>query len=310
MAERLADKFKLGRMLSLAAMGIAAVAGPVVFAILNTRPVRAQSAQTTAAALPSFEVASIKPDRCGYLRSMLETRPEGLKESGATAKKLIAYAYNVEEFQVSGGPSWVSSDKYYVQAKAEDSIVEQLQKLPDRQQEDETRLMVQSLFADRFKLKVSHATKGFPGFALVIAKNGPKLREAKLGDTSPSRGQGAGGSGHASTPVGVTRWTDRGASMPDFAEQLSRHLHQTVLDRTGLKAKYTFMLEFANDRSQPAMLRASEDGDLRASSGSPAESSGPSLFTALQEQLGLKLVSTKALVNTIVIDHIERPSEN
>jgi uncharacterized protein (TIGR03435 family) len=98
--------------------------------------------------------------------------------------------------------------------------------------------------------------------------------------------------------------------MPDFAEQLSRHLHQTVLDRTGLTAKYTFMLEFADDRNQPAMRRASEDVDPRASNGPPPDSSGLSIFTALQEQRGLKLEPTKGPVDVVVIDHIERPSEN
>jgi uncharacterized protein (TIGR03435 family) len=310
MTEGLADKLCFGRKMLLAALGIAVVAGPVIFGVVYAQQIRAQAVQTTSAPLPSFEVASIKPDRSGDLRSMMETRPQGLKASDATAKKLIAYAYNVEEFQVSSGPSWVSSDKYYVQAKVEDSIVVQLQKLPDRQQEDQMRLMVQSLLADRFKLKVSHGTKELPIYALVIAKNGPKLQESKPGDTNPSAWKRSGGSGHASTPVGVTRWTDRGASMPNFADQLSRHLRQTVLDRTGLKAKYTFTLEFADDRTRPAMLRASDDGDLRASNGPLPESSGPSIFTALQEQLGLKLESTKGPVDIIVIDHIERPSEN
>jgi uncharacterized protein (TIGR03435 family) len=98
--------------------------------------------------------------------------------------------------------------------------------------------------------------------------------------------------------------------MPGFAAQLSRHLDRPVVDRTGLKAKYTFTLEFADDRTQPTMPRAAADGDLRASNGPPPESSGPSIFTALQEQIGLKLVPAKGPVEVLVIDHIERPSEN
>jgi uncharacterized protein (TIGR03435 family) len=294
----------------LAALGITVIAGPVVFSVLNTQQIRAQSITTTSSPLPSFEVASIKPDRSGGTLSILETRATGLHASGVATKKLIAFAYNLQEFQVSGGSNWVSSDMYSVEAKVEDSLAEQIRKLPSIQQDDPIRLMVRSLLMDRFHLNVSYATKELPVYELVVAKDGPKLQESKPGDTSPGAWKGPGRSGHASTPVGVTRWTDRGLSMPRFAAQLSRQLDRTVVDRTGLKAKYTFTLEFADDRTQPAMLRASEDGDLRASNGPPPESSGPSIFTALQEQLGLKLVPARGPVEVLVIDHIERPSEN
>jgi hypothetical protein len=141
-------------------------AGLMVFGLVDAPQICAQSPQATGASLPSFEVASIKPDRSGDVRSMMQTRPAGLSASGATTKKLIALAYNVEEFQVSRGPSWISSEKYYVEAKVEDSIVEQQQKLPYIQQEEQIRLMVQSLLVDRFKRKVSHATKELPVYAL------------------------------------------------------------------------------------------------------------------------------------------------
>jgi uncharacterized protein (TIGR03435 family) len=294
----------------LAALGVTVIAGPVVFGVLNAPQVRAQSTTTTSALLPSFEVASIKPDRSGGSLSILETRATGLHASGVATKKLIAFAYNLHEFQVSGGPNWVSSDKYRVEAKVEDSMVEQLQKPPLILQDDAIRLMVRSLLMDRFHLSVSHVTKELPVYELVVAKDGPKLQESKPGDTIPSAWKGPGRSGQGSTPVGVTRWTDRGSSMPGFAAQLSRHLDRPVVDRTGLKAKYTFTLEFADDRTQPTMPRAAADGDLRASNGPPPESSGPSIFTALQEQIGLKLVPAKGPVEVLVIDHIERPSEN
>jgi len=277
-----------------------------VFGLMNPPQTHAQAPATTSAPLPSFEVASIKPDRSGDTRSILETRPAGLHASGVTIKKLIAYAYGLEQFQVSGGPSWVSSDPYRVEAKVDDSQVEQIQKLPLMRQDDPLVLMLQSLLADRFKLKLSHTTKELPVYALVVARNGPKLQATKpgyiytAGTKSPN--------GHAQE--GLTVWRDRGASMDGFAEQLSRHLGRPVLDRTGLKGRYDFTVEFARDQTPMTGFKGPEGGGPAPGAENQSDSSGPTIFTALREQLGLKIESTKGPVEVVVIDHIERPSEN
>jgi len=304
------EKLRARSTLRLTLLG-AAVASALGFGLFQIPRTRAQSTPATNQPLPSFEVASIRPDRSGDTRSMMEFRATGLSASGATTKKLIAFAYNIEEFQVSSGPSWISSDKYYVKAKVEDSVVEQLQKLPDLRQDDQIRLMVQSLLVDRFNLKVSHGTKELPIYALVIAKNGPKLQESKPGDTSPNAVKGPEGHGRAAMARrGGSRLTDRGASMAAVAEQLSRLLGRRVVDRTGLKAKYTFTLEYSDDEARATTYKASEGTNPGVDNGPPPDSSGPSIFTALQEQLGLKLEPTKGPVEVLVIDHIEKPSEN
>jgi uncharacterized protein (TIGR03435 family) len=307
MAQRKAGKLSVGTKLLLAAIGMAAVvAGPVAFGLVNAPQIRAQATQTTAGPLPSFEVASIKPDRSGDVSQRVETQPTGLRASGATAKHLIAVAYNVGDYQVSGGPNWVNTDRYSIQAKVEDSLVEQMRKLPLSHQEDHITPMFQSLLIERFRLKVTHATKEAPAYALIVAKNGPKLQETKPGNMYPP--DPAAWKAHAKE--GLIVWRNRGTSMAAFAQELSRYFHSPVLDRTGVNGRYDFWLEFAEERTDSAILRASEEGQLGADSGSPPASSGPSIFTALQDQLGLKLESTKGPLEVIIIDHIERPSEN
>ncbi len=307
-----ADKLSLGRKLLLAAVGLAAVAGPVVFGLVNAPQIRAQSSQTPSAPLPSFEVASIKPNRSEALWISTRFLPGRFTETGMTAKQLIALAYDVRDFQVSGGPSWISSDKYDIEAKEPDSLADELPKLLPDQRREKLGLMIQSLLADRFELKVSHGTKDLSVYALVVAKNGPKLQEAKPGDTYPNGIKDADG-----RPVGQARimqmgrgqLTGQGLPIASLVRVLSQQLGRTVVDQTGLKGNYDFTLQWTPDQSQ-AIPMGPEGGKPATESAPPPDSSGPSIFTAIQEQLGLKLEPTKGPVDIIVIDHIERPSEN
>ena len=174
-----------------------------------------------------------------------------------------------------------------------------------------TRILPQSLLADRFKLRVSITTSELPVYALVIAKNGPKLHEADPGDAyiNGTKGpEGVGPQGHMS--IGSNHFTYQDVSTAVVAERLSLHFGRTVLDQTGLKGKYDFSLHWAYDQNQGAKFNGQEGGNPGIDKAPSAEASGPSIFTALQEQLGLELKSIKAPVETIVIDHIERPSEN
>jgi uncharacterized protein (TIGR03435 family) len=178
------------------------------------------------------------------------------------------------------GPDWLGSDDYEIQAKIEDSLYAAMQKMTPAQQREQVNLMNQSLLADRFKLKVHFETREMPGFALVIAKGGPKLTPAKDGESS--------------------RLSVRQNEMTAKAITLDQWIHspflggRMVVDQTGLKGTYDFTLSW------------SEQSGAGQENGTDA----PSLFTAVQEQLGLKLVPTKGPVEVIVIDHIEKPSEN
>jgi uncharacterized protein (TIGR03435 family) len=234
--------------------------------------------------------------------------------SGVPIRLVISRAYDIKDFQISGGPSWIESERYDIDAKADEATAEELQKLPAEQAAKQMGLMLQSLLADRFQLRVSHATKELPIYALVVAKNGPKLHEAKAGDTYPNGLKGP--DGRAAGQGGLMRMRPgqvigQGRPLASLAEVLSQQLGRNVLDQTGLQGNYDFTLEWTPDPTPAGMMpMGPPPGGPGGDNAPPPEANGPSIFTAIQEQLGLKLEPTKGPVDVIVIDHIEKPSEN
>ena len=292
---------------------LAFVATSVIFSLTTPRLVGTQFAPPTSAPTPSFEVASIKPNNSGELGRRIMFRPDGFTGNGLTVKFLISMAYGVKEFQVAEGPGWIDSQRYDVDAKEEDSQAEEMRKLPPEKGGEYTQLLVQSLLADRFKLKVSRTTKELPICALVIAKNGPKLHGAKPGDTYLNGLKGPDGR-PAGVPgairMGPGQFMGQGIPVSSLAMSLSQLLGRTVQDQTGLKGNYDFSIQWAPDENQMALFKPPGGGGPPADNRPLPEASGPSIFTALQEQLGLKLTSTKGPVEIILVDHVEQPSEN
>jgi uncharacterized protein (TIGR03435 family) len=165
-----------------------------------------------------------------------------------------------------------------------------MKKLPDAEQSHQHQLMMQSLLADRFQLRVHHATKMLPVYDLVVAKGGLKLKETAEDENSGwSKGRGSY-SGHR-------------ISTDDLVFILSNEVGRIIVDKTGLAGKYDIALKWTPDE-----MAASAGQQANASP--PAADAPPSIFTALEEQLGLKLESAKGPVDTIVVDHVEKPSEN
>jgi uncharacterized protein (TIGR03435 family) len=172
--------------------------------------------------------------------------------------------------------------------------------------------MVRLLLAERFKLSVGHGTKEFPVYALVVAKNGPKLQQQKPGGNYANGIKGPNGLAMGPHTLGMRpgQLTGQGVSMAELIMILSQQLERIVLDQTGLKGNYDFTLQWSPDQTSSAIVQGPEGGKPVVDNTPPPESSGPSIFTAIQEQLGLKLESTKGPVDVLVIEHIERPSEN
>ncbi len=283
--------------------------------------VQSSAAPVTGAPMPSFEVASIKPNHSepGIFSAPTKFDP-GKFVASTTAKSLIEFVFNVRDFQISGGPSWIGDERFDIDAKVDDSVAEELRKLPREQQIDRMRLMVQSLLADRFALKVHHGTKDLPTFALIIAKGGPKLAEsiapaANLQGNSPlapSRGSGP----PMPTPgavmirigtAGQMTLIGKSAPLAQLVFMLSQQFKLPILDQTGLKSTYDFTLQWTSETGFGGAPLSLAPGAADAPAPDP---SGISIFTAIQDQLGLKLVSTKGPLDTIVIDHVERPSGN
>jgi bla regulator protein blaR1 len=273
--------------------------------------------------LPSFEVATIKPSSGGNAIPSIST-PSESRTINVTARNLIEQAYQIPwtaglNQRVVGGPGWIDNERYDIEARIDESLVATLGKMSNEQQKEQTSLMMQSLLADRFKLKVHFESRELPVYALVVAKGGPKLAPARESpptteDNQPRPSVGfPTGSGDLRKGVLVVyrgqtaEMTAKGATVDELVHWFAGYSEiggRTVVNQTALPGTYDFTLHWTRERlaapgqqgSQPSALSTDPDG--------------PSLFTALQEQLGLRLVSTKAPVEVLVIDHIERPSEN
>jgi len=228
-------------------------------------------------AAQSFDVASIKL-HAGLVTTVdLSISGTRVTVSAMTLADLIADAYNVKFYQVSGGPKWAHSDPWDIIAKGQgDGILTRYQ----------VRKMVQSLLADRFRVKLHRETREMAVYAVVLGlggKGGPKLKVSAPDAVSTL--QVSGGKGGR-----IQIMTTKG-TMEQLVDQLSANLHRPVLDKTGLTGSYDYKLEWAREDAA-------------------SNSDAPSIFAALQEQLGLRLEAMKAPVETMVIDRVEKPSEN
>jgi uncharacterized protein (TIGR03435 family) len=220
-----------------------------------------------------FEVASIRPSNADPRSSGMNTGNGRLDAINVTLKRCIMGAYSVGPNQVFGGPDWLDSDRFDITAKVE-------QPLGDRA----LMVMLQTLLAERFKLALHREEKPIQAYVLEVAKNGPKLEKGDGQAAKTSNGRG---------DLVATN-----ATMDRFAEILSRQMDLPVVNHTGLEGVFNVKLQWTPEGSKPA----------KPLDGAVVE--GPSIFTAIQEQLGLRMRAQKVLVEVLVIDHAEKPSEN
>jgi uncharacterized protein (TIGR03435 family) len=279
-----------------------------VWASVGALIVSAVSSYAVPQTQPAFEVASIRPGNPPF-SNYRRFDPGGSQfiAENYTLKELILRAYDLKDFQLSGGPGWIDSSRWDIRAKSEGFTG------ADQRWMTLQMRRLQTLFHDRFKLAVHRETRELPIYVLTVAKGGPKLQRPNcIPDPDPQ---------HPAMPVPGKMPTHCGAgllglggglihasseSMTEFAEALSHFVSRTVVDKTGLSGKFRFLLSFVPDETMPAVpLAFSFDPTDR-----PPTSDGPGLVTAVQEQLGLKLESSKGPVEVLVIDHVEQPSPN
>ena len=309
MTQPLVRKLGLRKKILLAVATVFSIAAPILFGLASgTR----QSVAPQSADVPnetfSYDVASIKPEKSGSMMFRVLNTPDGFSAT-STVQMIIRVAYGIEDNQISGAPGWVSSEKYEVDAKMDQATADKLKKLGQAQAEPVRQHMLQTLLADRFKLTVHRETKELPIYSLVVAKGGSKLHEAKPGDTYPNGikapdGRSAPTGAHLMR-MGRGELTAQSLGMEQIAHLLTQQTGRTVVDNTGLKGNYDFTLHWTPDESSPTL-----NGPGAGPDSSTSSESGPSIFTAIQEQLGLKLESQKGSVEILVIDHVEKPSEN
>jgi uncharacterized protein (TIGR03435 family) len=254
---------------------------------------------------PEFSVASIKPNN----GSCCTTYGVGNAGGGGklvTLKTLIGLAYRLQQFQIIGGPSWVGSDRFDVEGKTEDQKASPAQ----------LRLMLQSLLEDRFRLKVHRATREAPVYALVVAKGGPKIRLSEdqvSPDVSGRAPQGAGPN-HGAIRVGVGNLVGNAVPLSLFVTFLSQRLDRLAIDDTHLTGRFNIRLQWAPDAGETLFDQSgnplpSTIIDMKGMTVA-TDPSGPSIFSAIQEQLGMKLESRRSPIEVLVIDRVERPSTN
>jgi uncharacterized protein (TIGR03435 family) len=314
MTERRARKLDFCKKAFLGTAGLVALALPVVFGMANG-PQSGQSSQSEApvATAPRFAEVSIKayesdPEGWHYGHTIVDPPNEGtFLATDVTVEALVGMAYGIQHsWLIQGAPSWLDAEAFDVKAKAGSAVDRELRALSPDQGGPTKRRMLQALLADRFKLTTHRETKNIPVYALVIAKNGPRLQESSAGEAYPNGIKGPGPS--RSIEFGPGRLSAKMIPMADLAELLSNWLGCTVLDQTSLKGSYDFTLQLTPDQSEAVMLKPLKGCSPGAGSAPPLDSSRPSFFTAIQEQLGLSLDSQKSPLEVLVIDHVERPS--
>lgn len=242
---------------------IAAAAAPIVSGLLNATQRQAESQdQNVAAASRVYEVASIRPrsDSGGMVSWYFA--PDGFTARNATLQMLIDWAYGVEDYQISGAVKWLNTETFNVEAKVDSSTTEKMRNLTSEQRRVEQQPMLQALLANRFNLTIHRETKELPVYALIVAKGGPKIQEAKPGDTYPNGMKDLNGKGHGGVMgFGRGRLTGQGVPMAFLARMLShRQLGRPVVDQTSLTGKYDFTLQWTPDESRAPMFSGSGGG--------------------------------------------------
>ena len=234
--------------------------------------------------LPRFEVAAIRPNRSNDLVRSFWFTPDGVSIKGFPLHGILHVAFlGLHEYgddRIVGEPTWVKSERYDIQAKVDEADVVRWRKLAANQQ----RIALQTLIVERFNLRYHREPRISSVYVMSIAKGGPRIKQAKLAADA----HGA----HMFYPLEPGNMQSHSTYMWQLIEELENQLNCIVRDETSLEGTYDYTLEWTPDDQ------------------AHAESSGPSLFTALKEQLGLKLEMQKRPVDVVIIDHIERPSPN
>lgn len=296
----------------IATIAIGTIASPRVGAqqIVVSAPSQG-GADAGAASSATFEVASVKPNKSGDGRVMIGIPPTGrYTATNVPLRMLLQQSYQLQPFQIVGGPSWISSDRFDIVGKA-----------PDGFTPDQLRPMVRALLVDRFKLKSHLETREMPIYELVLARSdgklGPNIMPSK-GDCKALLSQRRGGPPPAppqpgqplecSMMLGAGNLNAGGMEIGQLARSLGQLVNRIVNDKTGLKGEYDFQLSFTPEgRGNPFVPGGGAPPGVDAPAADPNR---PSLFTALQEQLGLKLDSQKGPVEVLVIDSVEQPTED
>ncbi len=255
-----------------------------------------QTAGATKMAM-GYDAVVIKPNRSGGGGMSWRTKDDSFVATNTNLKNLLVNAYGIRDGLISGMPAWAEGARFDINAKIIDPDVEALKKLTP----EERRGMIAAILTERFGLKVHTEIKQLPVYELMIVKDGPRFKDSAAvaadpkGDPALRKGMGPG-----SMMTNNGELTSVAIPLSSLVVMLANELNRTVIDGTGLTGKYDLHLKWTPDRAAAA----------GTDNGQQPEDVAPPLFTALQEQLGLKLVASKGPVETLVVDRLNQPTEN
>ena len=252
--------------------------------------VQAQTPPPVDRAPQNFDVASIhinNTETDGHHHIINDPAESRFRTANLALRDLIQFAYGLPESQILGGPAWIDSIMFDIDAKSDPAVNEQLHALPTEQARHQKQLMVQALLADRFQLKAHEETRQLAVYALVVAKEGPRFKPAEVNGTTVDTGRSRLHIAGSDDTISI------------LARELAQTVGRVVLNQTGLTGRYDLTLRWTPDDAPQPLLN-----------GAPDPNAPPGIFTAIQEQLGLKLESTKGPVPVLVIDSVGMPSAN
>ncbi len=307
LAGSIANELTSGKKLTLAAISLATLAVPVVIGVLNAPVILAQVAPANT---PKFEVASIKPCSEPLNDGGPHSSPGRLATDCAQLLNLIGNAYNAfadghlnlnaEPTPITGGPPWIHTTSYDINAKAEGNPSKEMMFGP----------MMQALLEDRFQLKIHRQTREGPVYFLTVARGRPKLQSFTEGSCTLyfgfPRPPLAPGQKYCERTISGLKPSVQadGATLDEFSKLLRLVVGRPVIDKTGITGRFDMRVEFSREGTELAGIQ------LKGPTPASDPTDPPEIFTALQEQLGLKLESGRGPVDLLVIDRIEKPSEN
>jgi bla regulator protein blaR1 len=314
MNKNIVRKLNFGKKLLLSALGVAAIAVPIIFGLVKPAHSQSQSSSQDMGAKTfvftrGYQQVSVTPGEAGngIIQFRILFHPDSFTAKNQTLQELIKLAYGVQKSQISGGPDWLTTARFNIEAKLDDSTVAELKKLSPEQQKAERDQMLQNLLADQFKVAIHRESRLLPAEVLVIAKNGPKIQSAKPGDTYPNGIKGPDGlpAGPHKFDFGPDGVIVQALPMSFVANNLAMHLNQPVVDRTGLTGDYDFMLKFS-----PEGATAHEENGRKVTTTSLSSLSArnAALVNAIEEQLGLKLEPQTIPLPVLIVDRAENPA--
>jgi len=331
MSELPSEALTIWKKTLIAALPVAAVIAPIVIGVIDAPRLRAASMrvrQSAQAAAVKFEVASVKPNKSSIGKVAIQTQPGGRFEAvNVTLRQLVRFAYQLQDSQLSGGPKWLDDDRFDIVAKADGDGLGEPFVAERTGQPSRAQLMLRALLGDRFKLQVHTESRQQAIYALVLARRGgelgPQLQRSDVDCSAPdadkretmkAKAKPLGDKSKTQTTTdgpqcGIRIWpgnmTGGGAGIAQLGNSLAAMVGRPVFDKTDLAGTFDFTLTWTPDQIPPGFEKKG------AAMGLPKiDPNGPSIFTAIQEQLGLKLDSQKGPVDVLVIDRADHPVEN